>query len=135
MPSRSDRGGNHMKLDRTIVKEIRDAVGDGSRTAKFRLLARVSDCCVDLSRMDIRAAFPEVLKKHGRVPVVICVAATLDARKERLDYWQIGWAQEVLSLLPGWTPGNRERGHIDDGIHPTAICDYARSLIRCTTEE
>lgn len=124
-----------MKLDRTIVKEIRDAVGDGSRTAKFRLLARVSDACVDLSRSDIRAAFPEVLRKHGRVPVVICVAATLDARRERLDYWKYGWAQEVLSLLPGWTPGNRSRACIDDGIHPTAICEYAGSLIKLTTEE
>ena len=124
-----------MKLDRTIVKEIRDAVGDGSRTAKFRLLARVSDCCVDLSRTDIRAAFPEVLRKHGRVPVVICIAATLDARRERLDYWKWNWAQEVLKLLPNWTEGNRARANIDDGIHPTAICEYARSLIKLTTEE
>lgn len=124
-----------MKLDRTLVREIKAAVGDGSRTAKFRLLARVSDACVDLSRADIRTEFGNVLRKHGRVPVVICVAATLDARKERLDYWEIGWAQEVLQLLPGWTQGNRDRAHIEDGIHPTAICDYARALIRCTTEE
>ena len=124
-----------MKLDRTLVTEIKTAVGDGSRTAKFRLLARVSDACVDLSRADIRTEFGNVLRKHGRVPVVICVAATLDARKERLDYWQIGWAQEVLSLLPGWTQGNRDSAHIEDGIHPTAICDYAGNLIRCTSEE
>lgn len=124
-----------MKLDRTLVTEIKAAVGDGSRTAKFRLLARVSDACVDLSRADIRTEFGNVLRKHGRVPVVICVAATLDARKERLDYWEIGWAQEVLSLLPGWTQGNRDRAHIEDGIHPTAICDYAGNLIRYTSEE
>lgn len=124
-----------MKLDRSLVKEIREAVGDGSRTAKFRLLSRVSDARVDLSRSDIRAAFPEVLRKHGRVPVVICVAATLDVRRERLDYWKYGWAQEVLKLLPGWTLGNKERAHIDDGIHPTAICEYAGSLIKLTTEE
>ena len=124
-----------MKLDRTLVSEIKAEVGDGSRTAKFRLLSKVSDACVDLSRSDIRGTFNQVLRKHGRVPVVICVAATLDVRKERLDYWGYGWAQEVLKLLPEWTPGNRERAHIDDGIHPTAICDYARSLIRCTTEE
>lgn len=124
-----------MKLDSTLVKEIREAVGGGSRTAKFRLLSRVSDACVDLSRTDIRSTFNQVLREHGRVPVVICVAATLEARKERLDYWGMTWAQEVLALLPGWTPGNKERAHIEDGIHPTAICDYARGLIDCTTEE
>lgn len=124
-----------MKLDSTLVREIREAVGDGSRTAKFRLLSRVSDACVDLSRADIRSTFNQVVRKHGRVPVVICVAATLEARKERLDYWNMAWAREVLALLPGWTPGNRERAHIEDGIHPTAICDYAHGLIDCTTEE
>lgn len=124
-----------MKLDSTLVKEIREAVGDGSRTAKFRLLRRVSDACVDLSRADIRSTFNQVLREHGRVPVVICVAATLEARRERLDYWGTAWAREVLALLPGWTSGNRERAHIEDGIHPTAICDYARGLIDCTTEE
>ena len=75
------------------------------------------------------------LREHGRVPVVICVAATLEARRERLDNWGMAWAREVLALLPGWTHGNRERAHIEDGIHPTAICDYARGLIACTTEE
>ena len=124
-----------MKLDSTLVREIREAVGDGSRTAKFRLLSRVSDACVDLSRADIRSTFNQVVRKHGRVPVVICVAATLEARKERLDYWNMAWAREVLVLLPGWTPGNRERAHIEDGIHPTAICDYAGELVKLTTEE
>lgn len=124
-----------MKLDSTLVREIREAVGDGSRTEKFRLLRRVSDACVDLSRADIRSTFNQVVRKHGRVPVVICIAATLEARQERLDYWNMAWAREVLALLPGWTPGNRERAHIEDGIHPTAICDYARGLIDCTTEE
>lgn len=124
-----------MKLDSTLVREIREAVGDGSRAAKFRLLRRVSDACVDLSRADIRSTFNQVLREHGRVPVVICVAATLEARRERLDNWGMAWAREVLSLLPGWTPGNRERAHIEDGIHPTAICDYARDLIEFTIEE
>ncbi len=124
-----------MKLDSTLVREIREAVGDGSRAEKFRLLRRVSDACVDLSRADIRSTFNQVVRKHGRVPVVICVAATLEARRERLDYWNMAWAREVLTLLPGWTPGNRERAHIEDGIHPTAICDYACGLIDCTTEE
>ena len=124
-----------VRLERMLVNEIKTAAGDGGRESKFRLLRQVSDTCADLSRSDIRSAFPEVLRKHGRVPVAICVAATLEARRDRLDYWGMPWAREVLALLPGWTPGNRERAHIDDGIHPTAICDYARSLIDCTTEE
>lgn len=123
-----------MKLDSTLVKEIRNAAGNGDRETKFRLLRRVSDACKDLSNSDIRTTFNQSIRKHGRVPVVICVAATLEARRERLDGWGITWALEILSLLPGWTPGNLERAYIDDGIHPTAICEYARGLISCTCE-
>lgn len=124
-----------MKLDSTLVKEIRAAAGNGDRDTKFRLLRRVSETCEDLSNPDIRSTFNQVLREHGRVAVAICVAATLEARRERLDNWSLTWAREVLSLLPGWTAGNLERAHIEDGIHPTAICDYARGLIACTIEE
>ena len=74
--------------------------------------------------------------KHGRAVVAVCVAATLDARKDRLDCWNWVWAYEVLSALPqSITLRNLERAHIEDGLHPTAICDYAGPFIRLTTEE
>lgn len=45
-------------------------------------------------------------------------------------------AYEVLSALPqSITLRNLERAHIEDGLHPTAICDYAGPFIRLTTEE
>lgn len=125
-----------MKLDRTLVKEIKAATGNGSREAKFALLKRIDAAKKDLSTTKVRDTFNDCLRDHGRAVVAICVAATLDARKDRLDHWGWRWAHEVLSLLPqSFTPGNKERGCIDDGIHPTAICDYAGSFIRLTTED
>jgi len=123
-----------MKLDKTFVCEVRKAAGDGSREAKFKLIRRVTEACSALSSPEVRTNFNSVLRTYGRVPVAICVAATLEARKERLDYWGLEWAREVLALLPGWTPGNKERAHIEDGIHPTAICHYARDLIKFTMD-
>ena len=125
-----------MKLDRTLVREINSLIGNGSREAKFAMLKRIDAAKKDLSTPQVRSAFDVCLRKHGRAVVAVCVAATLDARKDRLDYWGWRWAHEVLSLLPkNITPENLGRAHIDDGIHPTAICDYAGSFIRLTTEE
>ena len=99
-----------------------------------------SPCCVgsrtDLSTPKARENFNACLSKHGRAVVAVCVAATLDARKDRLDCWNWVWAYEVLSALPqSITLRNLERAHIEDGLHPTAICDYAGPFIRLTTEE
>lgn len=124
-----------MKIDNELARELKKAQGDGSREAKFALLRRVSAACADLSKPDVRTTFYDTVKKHGRVPVIICVAATLEARKERLEGWGISWAREVLEQLRGWTAGNLERANINDGIHPTAICEYAYGLIQITTEE
>lgn len=125
-----------MKLDRTFVREVKVLCGDGSREAKFAMLKRIDAARRDLSTTTIRRTFNDCIRKHGRAVVCVCVAVTLDARKERLDRWGWRWAHEVLSILPcSVTPGNLQRAHIDDGIHPTAICDYAESLIRVTIEE
>lgn len=124
-----------MKIDNELARELKKAQGDGSREAKFALLRQVSAACADLSNTNVRSTFYDTVKKHGRVPVIICVAATLDARRERLNGWGISWARDVLNELQGWTRGNLERAHIADGIHPTAICEYAYGLIRMTTEK
>lgn len=125
-----------MKLDRTFVKEVKALTGNGSREAKFAMLKKVDAACRDLSVTTVRDTLNDCVRDHGRAVVMVCVAATLDACKERLDYWGWGWAHEVLSLLPRCiTPSNLERAHINDGIHPTAICEYAGPLIRLTIEE
>lgn len=125
-----------MRLDRTFVREVKALCGDGSRDAKFAMLRRIDAARKDLSTTEIRRTINDCIRKHGRAVVCVCVAATLDARKERLDRWGWRWAHEVLSILPhSITPGNLQRAHIDDGIHPTAICAYAESLIRVTIEE
>lgn len=123
-----------MKPDRTLVKEIKALTNGGSREAKFALLNRLAAAAADLSTPEARANFGTCLSKYGRALVAICVAATLEARRERLDFWGYDWACEVLDAVPvTLTPSNRERAYIDDNLHPTAICDYAGELIRLTT--
>ena len=91
---------------------------------------------VYLFSIDPRDTFSDCIRKHGVAAVAVCVATTLKERKERIDYWGYAWAQKVLAVLPqNITTMNLDRAYIDDGIHPTAICDYSESLIRLTTEE
>jgi hypothetical protein len=125
-----------MALDRTLVKEIKAANGDGSREAKFTLLRKIDAAAKDMSTPEIRERFSEMLVRHGRAVTAICIAATLWIRRERLDDWQIPWAMEVLEH---WTTKPKSetgisRAYIDDQIHPTHICEYAASFIKCTTE-
>ena len=124
-----------MKLDRTLAKEIRDAIGDGSREAKFALLHRIDEARKEFSTPEIVTKFTEISRKHGRAVTAICIAATLSARSDRLDGWQLRWAQLVLEL---WTTkpslSGIDRAVIDDGVHPTRICEYAASFINFTTE-
>jgi len=126
-----------MALDRTLVKEIKAANGDGSREAKFALLHKIDAAAKDMSTPEIRERFSEMLVRHGRAVTAICIAATLWIRRERLDDWQIPWAMEVLEH---WTTKPKsetgiDRAYIDDQIHPTRICEYATSFIKCTTED
>lgn len=123
-------------LDRTLAKEIRALNSDGSREAKFSLLHRIDLAVKDFSSPQVISRFDELLRNHGRAVTAICIAATIWTRRERLDNWQLSWAQQVLDL---WTTKPRtetgiSRANIDDGLHPTRICEYAASFIRLTTE-
>lgn len=123
-------------LDRALAKEIKSLAGSGSRDTKFALLRRIDAAKADLSTPRISESFNACLSKHGRAVIAVCVAATLDARKDRLDCWVWVWTYEVLSNLPqGLTLRNLERAYIEDNLHPTAICDYAGRFIRLTTEK
>lgn len=124
-----------MKLDSTLAREVKALNGDGSREARFETLRRVEAAKKDLSSPRVRDGFNEALRLHGRAITAVCVAATLYTRRERIDRWGLGWALAILDL---WTNRGRtfvDRANIDDGLHPTRICEYAGELIRLTTEE
>ena len=126
-------------LDRTLAQEIKKANGDGGREAKFALMKKIDAAAKEMSRTDIRTQFNELAIKHGRAVTAICIAATIWIRRERLELtgWRIRWAQEVLAC---WTTKPKtvdglHRAYIDDGIHPTAILDYAASFINFSSED
>ena len=127
-----------MKLDKELAGEIkREANGDCSRAARFDFMKRVDRAAKALSSPDVaRGGFEATMKEHGRVPVTICVAATLWDRRERLDRWGIQWAQAVLNLWENRPPSGADRAIIhDSALHPTRICEYAGSFIRLPAEE
>ena len=122
-------------IDSELAREIRRENGDGSREAKFAFLRKIRAAAAQLSTPKAREEFTAALRQHGRAAVAICVAATLYARRERIDGWELTWAMAVLAL---WTNRPREyisAAYIDDGLHPTRICEYAGSFIRATKEE
>lgn len=127
-----------MKLDRVFANDIRrEANGDGSREAKFAFMKRVEAANKALSAPEVSdGGFDSAIKEHGRIPVAICVAATLYNRRERLDRWGFSWAMEVLKLWTNRTPSGVDRATImDEMLHPTRICGYAGDFIRLTIEE
>lgn len=129
-----------MKLDSTFAREVkREANGDGSREAKFSFIEKVRGASKLMSTPDIvrGGKINEAFQTYGRVAVAVCFAATLYQRRERLDFWGFDWANEVLKLWTNRTLHALDDANIDDGIHPTRICDsdYAGGFIRLTTEE
>ncbi len=124
-----------MKIDREPAKEIKAANGDGSREAKVALVQRVRAANKDLSTPTVTTGFNDAIKKHGRVPVALCIAGTLYARRERLDRWGFAWAEEVLKLWTNRPPSYIQIATINDGLHPTRICEYAGSFVRAVIEE
>lgn len=122
-----------MKLDQTFAREIKKANGDGSREARFSLLKTIREASNALSTSDVMRSYNDCIKQFGRVPVAICTAVTIYARRDRLNDKSIQWANEILKL---WTnrPNDLFCAHIDDGLHPTRIEEYARSLIDLTTD-
>ena len=124
-----------MKIDKELAKEIKALNGDGSRAARFETWRRVEAAKKELSSTDAARKFGECLKKHGRAVVALCVASTLYERRERLDGWGIWWATAVLDIWTNRGPSFRERAAIDDGLHPTRICEYAGPFMRAVIEE
>lgn len=88
-----------MKLDGDFVREVRKkANGDGSREARFAFIKEVKEARKKLSTPEVRRTFGECIKEYGRVPVAICVGATIIERRDRLKTRTVRWATSVLEL-------------------------------------
>ena len=122
-------------VDKTLAREIRKAAPARlqDRDGYFAFVNKVCSAAKEMSVTTIREDFNRLAAKHGRAVTAVVLAATLYERRERLDNWNLDWARDVLSYWPH-TEGLIDRANIRDGIHPTAICDYADSFIRCNTE-
>ncbi len=120
-----------MKLDKTFENDIKKLNGNGSREAKFEQLKILRAAVKELSTPDVIREFNSILKKYGRAPIAVCVAATLIDRGNRISGSSLQWAQEVIKL---WTnrPNSIEQFAIRDNLHPTRIEEYARALIKFT---
>lgn len=123
-----------MALDGNLAREIKRAAPDrGNRAAYFEFAAKVRAAKNDMSNAGVREHFGELLVKHGRPVTAIVIAATLWERQKRLGGWNAAWARDVLDCWPH-TPGLLEDAAIQDGLHPSRICEYAGSFIQANTE-
>lgn len=123
-----------MTADRELVREIRRANGDGTRAAGLELLRKVKAAKADLSSQDVRERFDDVLKKHGRVPVAICVGVTAVLRADDLNRWIVDWGRDVLQQWM-YRPFDLTVALIEDNLHPSRIEEYAGGFVRATTDE
>lgn len=124
-----------LKLDSTFEKEIRKiANGDESREARFAFLRSAKEATRKLSTANVRNDFSKILSEYGRVTIGLCVAVTVQERKDRLSENTVRWANAVLKL---WTnrPNDIFCLAIHDNLHPTRIEEYAGSFIRLTSEQ
>ncbi len=75
-----------MKLDKIFENDIKKLNGNGSHEAKFETLEVVRAALKELSTSDVIREFNSILKKYGRAPVAVCVAATLIDRGNRISH-------------------------------------------------
>ena len=124
-----------MKPNLSVSREIlKIANGDGSREAKFAFKDKLEGVSKMLSCTEAPDLFNECLKIRGRVPVAICVAATISEKNHDMPREMLEWAREILKL---WT--NRSyaaeftySAFINDGLHTLRIIEYARLFIKAT---
>jgi hypothetical protein len=121
-----------MKLDRALAREISKAANECESRAFMR---KIRETKKSLSTPDVCHAFGECISKCGRVPVAICVAATIIKRRDRLRAQTVRWAEAVLALWKNKPDDIDCIAYIDDNLHPTRIEEYAGSFIRLMTEE
>ena len=120
-----------MKLDRIFAREIKKAANEcEKRESRYAFMEKVRKAKEKLSTPEVMRTFGDALKECGRIPVAICVAVTIDKRRNRLRAQTVHWAESVLKLLER----SPDSAYIDDNLHPTRIEEYAGEFIRLTTE-
>jgi hypothetical protein len=125
-----------MRLDSSFSRDItKIANGDDSREARIAFRQVTRAVALSLSNTKVSSLFDGAIKEHGRVPVAICTAATIYARRDRLSVDMVAWAIEVLKLWTNRSLGGIGYAVIDDGLHPTRIEEYAGPFIRLTTAD
>lgn len=55
-----------MKIDKTLVAEIRGLNSLGDRSAKVKFAEKMREAVADLSNPNVMTAFGDILSKHGR---------------------------------------------------------------------
>lgn len=124
-----------MKLDRELVRDLKNKNGDGTRATRFDFLNNVREAAKMMSCTDAPKMLNEALKTYGREAVACALAATIFHRQDRLNRRTVIWSMKVLEI---WTNhGSLDGCIIDDQLHPSKIeyPEYAGQFIRLTIEE
>lgn len=123
-------------LDKSLAADIRKANGGDSREARFALLRDVRNACAALSTPSVMNHFRTVINTYGRVPVAICIAATLQARRAVLTDARdaLQWADDVMCCWTNRSPNAHMDAYICDQLHCTRILEYAGNFIRLTSD-
>lgn len=122
-----------MKIDKTLVAEIRGLNSFGDRSAKVKFAEKMREAVADLSNPNVMTAFGDILSKHGRAVTALCVAATIRSRADMLNSAAVDWAEAVLDSFED--PARAVRlGAYNDNLHPSRVETYASNLMKYTTE-
>ena len=123
-------------LEKTFAAEIRKANGDGTLAARMALIKQVRAARAALSTPAVINKFGEILRAHGRIPVALCVAATIHVHREWFgcSLAAIQWAEDVLGCWTNRSAYAMEDAYIRDNLHYTRILEYAGNFIRMTSD-
>ena len=122
-----------MKIDKTLAAEIRKLNAHGERVAKAAFAQMMRGAVADFSNFNVMTDFGCIMSKHGRAITALCVAATIKTRADRLNSSTVDWAEAVLACFEDTERAVR-LGTYENGLHPSRIEEYAKSLIKYTME-
>lgn len=86
-------------IEKSFVRDIKTAAnGDGSKEAMMEFRAKARKAVRQLSTPNIREEFYKAIKEYGRAVVGVCLAVTIDSRRDQLQAKTVKWGDEVLRL-------------------------------------
>jgi len=122
---------NHMELKKDFTQELNQANGNGTPEARYAFLNTARAAARELSATSVMEKFDGILEKYGRAAVAVCVAVTIDRRRNRVEPRTVQWAVAVLSIWQG-RPSVYSGLYINDQLHPSKVEQYAGDFIRST---